>query len=165
MRDMESAQKLADSVFDDADAVADAQPVSLIDMQEAAGADVKKPKGSGNKLVTDERYAELKARMRKKLGQLNVGVDPEMLAIGTEMAVYHIEKGARKFTEYAKAMIEDLGEAIRPYLKAFYNGARDLPEVEANGWSEDLTPYDEVRTIDIANFDKPSVDAMATAEW
>ena len=164
MRDMESAQKLADSVLDDADAVADAQPVSLIDMKEAAGADVKKPKDSGNKLVTDERYAELKARMRKKLGQLNVGVDPEMLAIGTEMAVYHIEKGARKFTEYAKAMIEDLGEAIRPYLKAFYNGARDLPEVEANGWSEDLTPYDEVRTIDIANFDKPSVDAMATAE-
>ena len=122
------------------------------------------PKDSGNKLVTDERYAELKARMRKKLGQLNVGVDPEMLAIGTEMAVYHIEKGARKFTEYAKAMVEDLGEAIRPYLKAFYNGARDLPEVEANGWSEDLTPYDEVRTIDVANFDKPSVDAMATAE-
>ena len=164
MRDMESAQKLADSVLDDADAVADAQPVSLIDMQEATGAEVKKPKDSGNKLVTDERYAELKARMRKKLGQLNVGVDPEMLAIGTEMAVYHIEKGARKFTEYAKAMIEDLGDAIRPYLKAFYNGARDLPEVQANGWSEDLTPYDEVRTIDIANFDKPSVDAMATAE-
>lgn len=270
MRDMESAQKLADSVLDDADAVADAQPVSLTDMQEAAGdailkekaeaenkpkdkqpsmtgtnaafiekpkswvgrqfrwgntvytaryihgdkvyldqagstlttslpissvqdylrdgtmtvedmkqseqkkepsndvkdtsTEVHKPKDSGNKLVTDERYAELKARMRKKLGQLNVGVDPEMLAIGTEMAVYHIEKGARKFTEYAKAMIEDLGEAIRPYLKAFYNGARDLPEVEANGWSEDLTPYDEVRTIDIANFDKPSVDAMATAE-
>ena len=183
MRDMESAQKLADSVLDDADAVADAQPVSLKDMKEAVGelkekaesekkaqpsktdeAPKSEPKDSGNKLVTDERYAELKARMRKKLGQLNVGVDPEMLAIGTEMAVYHIEKGARKFTEYAKAMIEDLGEAIRPYLKAFYNGARDLPEVEANGWSEDLTPYDEVRTIDIANFDKPSVDAMATAE-
>lgn len=183
MRDMESAQKLADSVLDDADAVADAQPVSLTDMKEAVGelkekaesekkaqpsktdeAPKSEPKDSGNKLVTDERYAELKARMRKKLGQLNVGVDPEMLAIGTEMAVYHIEKGARKFTEYAKAMVEDLGEAIRPYLKAFYNGARDLPEVEANGWSEDLTPYDEVRTIDVANFDKPSVDAMATAE-
>ena len=183
MRDMESAQKLADSVLDDANAVADAQPVSLTDIKEAVGelkekaesekkaqpsktdeAPKSEPKDSGNKLVTDERYAELKARMRKKLGQLNVGVDPEMLAIGTEMAVYHIEKGARKFTEYAKAMIEDLGEAIRPYLKAFYNGARDLPEVEANGWSEDLTPYDEVRTIDVANFDKPSVDAMATAE-
>lgn len=167
MRDMESAQKLADSVLDDADAVADAQPVSLIDIQEAAGAEVKKPKDSGNKIVTDERYAELKARMRKKLGQLNVsiiGIDPEMLAIGTEMAVYHIEKGARQFIPYAKAMIEDLGEAIRPYLKAFYNGARDLPEIEANGWTDEMTPYDEVRTIDVANFDKPSVDAMATAE-
>lgn len=288
MRDMESAQKLADSVLDDADAVADAQPVSLIDMKEAAGdldpryrkgwdgdydkwkkrqdyldeeerkekaavaegrepyyislsdsygqrdgsfvkvwlkpeeveikdgekkfagkdlwtekqawhseegfsvvrteyngdailkekaeaekkaqpsktdeAPKSEPKDSGNKLVTDERYAELKARMRKKLGQLNSGIDPERFAIGTEMALYHIERGARKFTEYAKAMIEDLGEAIRPYLKAFYNGARDLPEVEANGWSEELTPYNEVRTIDIANFDKPSVDAMATAE-
>ena len=122
------------------------------------------PKDSGNKLVTDERYAELKKLMRKKLGQLNVGIDPEVLAIGTEMAVYHIEKGARKFTEYAKAMIKDMGDAIRPYLKAFYNGARDLPEVEANGWVEELTPYNEVRTIDIANFDKPTVDAMATAE-
>ncbi len=49
-------------------------------------------KGS-NRLVTDERYAELKKRMRAKLGQLNMGVDPEVLAIGTEMAVYHIERG------------------------------------------------------------------------
>ena len=48
-------------------------------------------KGS-NRLVTDERYAELKKRMRAKLGQLNMGVDPEVLAIGTEMAVYYIEK-------------------------------------------------------------------------
>lgn len=37
-----------------------------------------------NKLVTDERYAELRERMRKKLGgQMNMGVDPEILAIGT----------------------------------------------------------------------------------
>lgn len=62
--------------------------------------------------------------MRKKLlGQMNIGIDPEILAIGTEMAVYHLEKGSRKFAEYAKAMIVDLGDSIRPYLKAFYNGA------------------------------------------
>lgn len=109
---------------------------------------------SGNKLVTDERYEELKKRMKAKLGQLNAGVDPEMLAIGTEMAVYHIEKGARKFADYAKEMIADLGDAIRPYLKAFYNGARDLPEVEEAGLSEEMTPYDEVRSFDTANFDK-----------
>ena len=119
---------------------------------------------SGNKLVTDERYEELKRRMKAKLGQLNVGIDPEILAIGTEMAVYHIEKGARKFAEFAKAMIADLGDVIRPYLKAFYNGARDLPEVDESGLAADMTSYDEVRTFDVANFDKENADPFATAE-
>ena len=120
---------------------------------------------SGNRLVTDERYAELRERMRKKLlGQMNMGIDPEILAIGTEMAVYHLEKGARKFAEYATAMIADLGDAIRPYLKAFYNGARDLPEVAENGLDSDMTPYEEVQKFDVANFDKTSIDALATAE-
>jgi N12 class adenine-specific DNA methylase len=130
----------------------------------APGTVAEEKAGSGNKLVTDERYAALKERMRKKLGQLNVGIDPEMLAIGTEMALYHIEAGARKFAQFAKAMIEDLGDAIRPYLKSFYNGARDLPEVEENGWTEEMTGYDEVRKFDVANFEKAGVDAMATAE-
>lgn len=120
---------------------------------------------SGNRLVTDERYAELRERMRKKLlGQMNMGIDPEILAIGTEMAVYHLEKGARKFTEYATAMVADLGDSIRPYLKAFYNGARDLPEVAENGLDTDMTPYDEVQQFDVTNFDKKSIDALATAE-
>jgi hypothetical protein len=53
--------------------------------------------------------------MRKKLlGQMNMGIDPEILAIGTEMAVYHLEKGARKFTEYATAMVADLGDTPLP---------------------------------------------------
>lgn len=125
----------------------------------------KKTEASGNRLVTDERYAELRERMRKKLlGQMNIGIDPEILAIGTEMAVYHLEKGSRKFAEYATAMIADLGDAIRPYLKAFYNGARDLPEVAENGLDADMTPYDEVQQFDVANFDKKSIDALATAE-
>lgn len=125
----------------------------------------KKTEASGNRLVTDERYAELRERMLKKLlGQMNIGIDPEILAIGTEMAVYHLEKGSRKFAEYAKAMIADLGDSIRPYLKAFYNGARDLPEVLENGFNTDMTSYDEVQKFDVANFDKSGIDALATAE-
>lgn len=104
-------------------------------------------KGS-KRLVSNERYEELKKRMRSKLGQLNLGVDPEMLAIGAEMAVYHIENGARAFGAYAKEMISDLGDAIRPYLKAFYNGARDLPEMTE--LSSEMTPYDEVNRFDVA---------------
>ncbi|MBX9052666.1 hypothetical protein HCH02_06680 [Parabacteroides merdae] len=120
---------------------------------------------SGNRLVTDERYAELRERMRKKLlGQMNIGIDPEILAIGTEMAVYHLEKGSRKFAEYATALIADLGDAIRPYLKAFYNGARDLPEVLENGLNKEMSSYDEVQAFDVTNFDKPGIDIFATAE-
>ncbi len=120
--------------------------------------------GANNKLVSRDRYEELKKRMRQKLGgQLNMGIDPEILAIGTEMAAYHIEAGARKFADYARHMIADLGNAIRPYLKSFYNGARDLPEVQEAGLADEMTPYDEVRTFDTANFDKPTVNAIETA--
>jgi hypothetical protein len=121
--------------------------------------------GANNKLVSRDRYEELKKRMRQKLGgQLNMGIDPEILAIGTEMAAYHIEAGARKFADYARHMIDDLGDAIRPYLKSFYNGVRDLPEVQEAGYVDEMTPYDEVRTFDVANFDKGQGNAMATAE-
>lgn len=115
---------------------------------------------SSNRLVTDERYAELKKRMRAKLGQLNMGVDPEVLAIGTEMAVYHIEKGTRKFVDFAKAMIEHLGDAVRPYLKAFYNGARDMPEMEE--LSKDMTSYEEVRAFDVATIGKKGEEVSPT---
>ena len=121
--------------------------------------------GADNRLVSRARYEELKKRMRQKLGgQMNMGIDPEILAIGTEMAAYHIEAGARRFADYARRMIADLGDAIRPYLKSFYNGARDLPEVQEAGYADEMTPYEDVRAFDVANFDRGSTDAFATAE-
>ena len=171
------ARKFAEAVLDQSgELLEDSAPVTLSETRKFTDQTIEKPEQettqskqeetnpSGNRLVTDERYEELKRRMRAKLEQLNMGIDPEMLAIGTEMAVYHIEKGARKFAEYAKAMIADLGDAVRPYLKSFYNGARDLPEVVDSGMAGDMTAYDEVRTFDVANFDKEAVDSMATAE-
>ena len=171
------ARKFAEAVLDQSgELLEDSAPVTLSETRKFTDQTIEKPEQettqskqeetnpSGNRIVTDERYEELKRRMRAKLEQLNMGIDPEMLAIGTEMAVYHIEKGARKFAEYAKAMIADLGDAVRPYLKSFYNGARDLPEVVDSGMAGDMTAYDEVRTFDVANFDKEAVDSMATAE-
>lgn len=119
---------------------------------------------SGNVLVTDEQYEELKKRMRMKLrGQLNMGLDPQIMEIGSMMAVYHIERGARKFTEYAKRMIEDMGDGIRPYLKVFYNSARDLSKAFDYGLDKEMNSYYEVEAIDVANFDKPSKDIMEQA--
>ena len=151
-----SAENRGDtSGYDGADA-----PLSLDDMRGADGS----AKLAGNRLVSEERYAELKARMKRKLGgQLNMGIDPEILAIGAEMAVYHIEKGARKFTEFARGMIADFGDAIRPYLKSFYNAVRDMPEAESAGFVGEMDSYEAVSKIDIANFDKESTDVIARA--
>lgn len=88
---------------------------------------------SKNRLVTDERAAELRERLKAKLNpnRLNSGLDPEILAIGAELAVYHIEKGARRFTAFARAIANDLDTplaSIRQYLRGWYNGARDMME-------------------------------------
>lgn len=121
---------------------------------------------SGNKLVTDEQYAELLAKMRKKMGgQLNMGVDPEILAIGSMMAVYHIEKGARKFAEYVKAMVADLGEKFPArYLKGFYKAAHEMIEDAAPEIAEEMDSDDIVNTADVASIISGHIDAIATAE-
>lgn len=121
---------------------------------------------SGNKLVTDEQYAELLAKMRKKMdGQLNMGVDPEILAIGSMMAVYHIERGARKFAEYVKAMVADLGEKFPArYLKGFYKAAHEMIEDAAPEIAEEMDSDDVVSGADITSILSGRIDAMATAE-
>ena len=155
-----------EAAMEDATQMRDAYQAMLDYVNKRVRDNEKKPKSnpSGNKLVTDERYAELRERLRKKLNNLNVGIDPEILSIGIEMAVYHLEKGSRKFADYATAMIADLGDVVRPYLKAFYNGARDLPEVESSDFATDLTPYNEVQEFDIATFGKEHNEPMTTAE-
>lgn len=116
-------------------------------------------------LVSDERMAELREQLRKKmLGQLNAGFDPEILSIGLQLTAGHIDRGLKKFADYAKQMIEDFGDVIRPYLKAFYNGARDLPDVVSTGLAEEMNSYDEVSRFDVANFDKNGSDPFASAE-
>lgn len=124
-------------------------------------------KQAKSKWVDDEdaeRFEELRRRLRKKLGgQLNMGLDPEAFTIGVEMSYLMLKHGARKFAQYAKQMIEALGENVRPYLKSFYNGARDLPEMAE--YEKDMTPYDEVRSFDVKNFDKEGPkNIIATAE-
>jgi N12 class adenine-specific DNA methylase len=128
----------------------------LIGNEEAVERPVEKPVekpaekpvyGANNKIITTDKYEELKARMQEKLGRLNAGFDPEVFFIGAQMAAYHVEAGARKFIDFSKRMINDLGDAIRPYLKAIYNGARDLPGMEE--FKKEMTPAAEVENIDV----------------
>ena len=113
-----------------------------------------------NRLVSEDRYAQLRERMRGKLSQLNVGIDPEMLSIGIEMAVYHIENGAYKFADFTRKMVADLGDAIRPYLKAFYNGARDLPEMKE--YSTQMDSYADVSSVNVNDVTMEETDEGVT---
>lgn len=124
---------------------------------------VKKP----SKWVDDEdaeEFERLRNILRNGLGQLNMGFPPELLYAGAKMSYLMMKHGVRKFAEYATAMIEELGDAIRPHLKALYNFTRSTDEVTSSEWANELTPFDEVMSFDTANFDKAEVDAMATAE-
>lgn len=103
--------------------------------------------GSKNTLVSADRAAELRKRLQDKLkNQLNAGIDPEMLVVGAELAAFHIEAGARKFADFARAMASDLGASLiklRPYLRSWYNGARDM--MEDNGL--DVSGMEDAETV------------------
>lgn len=119
---------------------------------EAAPSDTQPPEyGQGNKVFTQDAAAAARERLRAKLGRVNAGFDPELLQDGVALAGYHIEAGARSFAKFSKAMIDDLGEAVRPYLKYFYNAVRDFPGFDA-------ADMDDRETVDAAGA-SPTSDA------
>lgn len=92
-------------------------------------------KGASNTVFTADKAAAARARLKAKLSgtQLNSGIDPETIQDGLTLAGFHIEAGARSFAAYSKAMIEDMGEVIRPYLRLFYESVRHYPGFDNTG--------------------------------
>lgn len=128
---------------------------------QAATAEAKKPAGgygANNTFVTAEQAEKARALIRAKLkNQLNAGIDPDLLAAGIQIAAFHIEAGARRFASAAKAIADDLGmttEQLRPYLRGWYNGARDT--MQDSGLS--------VEGMDDADTVARAVGVMAQAE-
>jgi len=60
----------------------------------------------------------------------NTGTNPDIVQAGIALAGYHIEMGARTFAAYANAMIDDLGDTIRPHLRGLYELVRYHPGME-----------------------------------
>lgn len=85
-----------------------------------------------NYLVSDARREELRKRLKDKLrNQVSAGIDPEIIAIGAELTVASIERGVRRFMDVAAELSRDLEMSLRelrPYLRSWYNGARDMME-------------------------------------
>lgn len=122
-----------------------------------------KPEVSKNRIFTEEAAEKARQVLRSKLGQMNSGIDPEIMQAGITLAGYHIEKGARTFAAYAKAMIEDMGEAVRPYLKSWYLGVRFDPR--AAEFADDMDSAAAVESFDLDRLDEePSTTEREGAE-
>lgn len=133
------------------------QPLSLFDFGDKEEPVAKEGDSKINEHVAEdmsEQAGKAKASENNQDGQRSKCIDFELLPYGIEMAAFYIEGGVRKFADYAQCMIDDVGDKVRPYLKAFYEGIRYLPVAQEEGWDKDMTPCEEVRSFDIENFAK-----------
>ncbi len=99
--------------------------------------------GATNTVFTEDAADRARALLKAKLGNLNTGLDPEVIQAGITLAGYYIEGGARAFAEFSKRMIADLGEGARPYLRSWYEGVRYYPGFDAR----DMTSAAEIDAI------------------
>ena len=141
-------------------------------MIDAASAPKAAP--SANTLVTEDAAEKARAIIRAKLrgNTLNSGIDPELLQAGITLAAYHVERGARKFAAYARAMVDDMGDSIKPYLQSWYMAMRNDPsystmraDMDKASAVEDLDVDEVLATTaapDTAGEDTPADDGATT---
>ena len=86
------------------------------------------------KLVTEEKAAELKKSIKRKIGgQTNMLLDPTLFADAVVLGTYYVEKGARTFAAFSEKMIDDIGESIRENLEDIYNAIKAQPGFDTTG--------------------------------
>jgi len=109
--------------------------------------------GETNTVFTRDAADKARELLRKKLGQVSTGLDPEIVQAGIQLAGYHIEAGARSFTAYSKAMMADLGEAVKSYLRSWYEAVRHYPGFDAKGMTDpaNIKELDTSEISDIIN--------------
>ena len=123
----------------------------------------KRPKAdpfAGNKIFTTDKVEAARARMKSKFGNLNSGIDPEMMIDGMTVAGAYIESGVREFSAYAKALVADFGDGVKPYLLSFYEGARNYPGLKTEGMSS----VDEAKILHAEMLKPADVQSEAVGE-
>lgn len=93
--------------------------------------------GTKNKVVTKEKYEEMKKALANKT--FAVAVPIQLIPIG----VYHLEAGSRKFKDFSAALIEDFGDKVKPYLSELYKKAAKELNLPASEIDDDATILQE----------------------
>ena len=101
--------------------------------------------GKSNKIVKEDAAEAARKILRDaaKGGQFNVGLDPKIVQAGITLTAYHIEAGARSFADFTKAMTDDMGGFVAPYLRSWYEAVRYDPNYDNNG----MTPATEIDNV------------------
>jgi hypothetical protein len=151
---------------------------------EAPKPQAETPKSKKRRWVSDEDAAEfdrLRNNLRSHLGggdsdsvkeeEASYGkpqpkeMDAEVLRMGTRMTYLMMKGGLRSFADYAEAMVDELGDAIRPHLKPLYAATQNMEEVMNLGWDEEMDDRKTVKAFDVYNFDKQGpTDIIGTAQ-
>jgi len=117
--------------------------------------------GAKNTIVTQDEAQSLLDELKGLLDDtqnLNIVADPardaersaRIMTVGTRLAMYYIEGGARKFADFCEKLIEHIGDAIRPYLRSIYMAAKYNPEMAA--YAPEMDNAQVVEEFDVDNF-------------
>ena len=74
-------------------------------------------------------------------------------------ADHHIMAGAREYGAYSRAMLEEFGETVRPYLRSLYESLRWYPGYDTTGMSS----TDEIERYVRAGLEKRRRELIAQA--
>lgn len=108
-----------DSIQRELDTLRSTRATKAPDGKTVTVADVKSAEyGKRNTIVTRDAYEATRAALREKLNRMSVNpFDPTILADLVKMGTFHVEAGIRNFAAWSKAMKDELGEKVEPYLK------------------------------------------------
>ena len=68
------------------------------------------------RVISTEAYDAARKRLHDP-NRLKSGISPQDMADFLTIGAYHLESGVKKFSEWSKKMINDLGETVSPYLQ------------------------------------------------
>lgn len=123
------------------------QPVQNTTDEEKAGRDAQKassgPDFSKNKVFTADAVAAARERLKAKRSTLASGFDPELMQDLLVLGGAYFEAGIRKFSEWSKTVLADIGDEFKPFLRGTYENLRHWPEIAKEGMSspEEVEAY------------------------
>lgn len=83
-----------------------------------------------NKLISkDQYYAAKRSIIERGSKMYSNPLDPSVFKDLTVVGLYHLERGLVKATDWARQMIKEFGEKIKPYLKKIWNEINDPKNV------------------------------------